>query len=446
MAGVDRYPGAVKAEFVSRCGDSWRELADRLEVPAVDTRRWPPGYEPGLLWQWLTDRRRLGELAGACRQSERPDLAALLASPMPRPMMVPVANRVRIPRPGLHDRVTAALRRGTEPAVAVTAAVRGTGGFGKTTLAEMVCADPAVQRDFPGGIVWVEIGNAPEGRIAMAINQVLRDIAGEAAPGLDPRRAGAQLAEVLGDQPTLMVLDDVWTNGQLTPFLVGAPSCVRLITTRNAISLPRGTRAVPVEQMLPGEARDLLLYNVPPPASAEAADRLLTMTGRWPLLLGLINGVLERLVQQENSTEDALAEVELRLRAAGPLAFDPERPETRQDAIDTTLRAGLDFLSASDRERYEELTVFPADGPIPLAVLHRWWGATGGLDDARVRWLCALLADQSLVLRYQLNPPQIHLHDVVLASLRGLVGEERVRRMRSHWLSLQRPRRSGAED
>ena len=88
-------------------------------------------------------------------------------------------------------------------------------------------------------------------------------------PTGDPRHAAAELAEALGDQPTLLVVDDVWTTGQLAPFLIGAPSCVRLITTRNALSLPRGTRAVPVEAMLPGEARDLLLHNVPAPTSPE---------------------------------------------------------------------------------------------------------------------------------------------------------------------------------
>lgn len=447
MGGVDRYPGPVKAEFVRYCGDSWRDLADYLGVPPADRYRWPAGFEPGELWDWLVTRRRIGELRGACVAGERPDLAGSLDRgrlDLPRPMMVPAANRIRIPRPGLHEQVIAAFRRGVEPAVAVTAAVRGTGGFGKTTLAEMVCTDPEVQLAFPGGIVWVEVGDVPEGRIPMKIKTVLRDVAGDSAPELDVRRAGAQLAEVLGDRPTLMVVDDVWTSGQLSPFLTGAPSCVRLVTTRNAISLPRGTRAVPVEAMLPGEARDLLLDGVPPPNSPDSVDRLLAMTGRWPLLLGLINGVLVRLVQQDNAIDDALADVEIRLRAAGPLGFDPDRVQTRQDAVDTTLRASLDFLRPQDRARYEELAVFQADAPIPLSVLIRWWGHTGGLDEAQARRLCELLADRSLVLRYQLNPPQIHLHDVVLDSLRGLIGPDRVDRMRREWLAMRRPRPPGA--
>ena len=354
-------------------------------------------------------------------------------------MMVPVANRVRIARPGLHQQVLDAFRSDAGSTVGVTAAVRGTGGFGKTTLAEMVSADPRVRDTFPGGILWIELGNAPEGRIPVKIHELVRELTGSAAVTVDPRRAGGQLAEALGGERTLLVIDDVWTAGQLAPFQIGAPSCVRLVTTRNAASLPRGSRSVPVEEMQPDEARDLLLYDIDPPTSDEVVARLLTMSGRWPLLLGLINGALGRLVEQGNSTDDSLAEVETRLRADGPFSFDADRPEGRRDAVDATLGASLHFLRPDHRERYLELAVFPESEPVPLTVLRRWWGATGGLDDAAVRKLCLLLAEQSLILRYQLNPPQIHLHDVVLQSLRGLLGPQRLDRMRRQWLDRQRP-------
>jgi hypothetical protein len=446
MATVDLYSGRTKIEFIRRAQDSWLELADWFSLRRDEWSRWLPGEEPRGLWEWLADRGRIGELRAACLDVGRPDLSELLASAerpteagSRRPMMVPVVGRVRIPRPGLHQQVIAAFRRGVEPAVAATAAIRGTGGFGKTTLAEMVCADPEVQLAFPGGIVWVEIGNAPEGRIPMKIKEILRELVPGSASELNLRDPGRQLAEALGDQATLLVIDDAWTSGQLRPFLTGAPSCMRLITTRNAGSLPRGTSTVPVEAMLRDEARELLLYNVPAPESEESVDRLLTVTGCWPLLLGLLNGVVDRLVQQGNSADEALAEAELRLRQAGPLDFDPSRPEVRQDAVGTTLRASLDFLPAQERLRFEELAVFPVGGPIPLPLLRRWWGSTAGLDEAKVRRLCALLADQSLVLRYQLNPPQIHLHDVVVEALREMVGTPRLDRMRYQRLALLPP-------
>jgi hypothetical protein len=443
MVGMDRGRGAWKYEFTHRLAGSWHDLADLAGISPAERARWHTGYEAGEIWDWLEARGRLGELPGLCERAGRPDLAALLAGVVtgarPRPMMVPAANRVRIARPGLHQQVLDAFRSDAGSTVGVTAAVRGTGGFGKTTLAEMVSADPRVRDTFPGGILWVEVGNAPEGRIPVKIHELVRELTGSAAVTVDPRRAGGQLAEALGSERTLLVVDDVWTPGQLAPFEVGAPSCVRLVTTRNAASLPRGSRSVPVEQMLPDEARDLLLYDVDRPGSDEVVARLLTMSGRWPLLLGLINGALVRLVEQGNSTDDSLAEVEARLRADGPFGFDADRPDSRRDAVDMTLAASLHFLRPEHRERYLELAIFPDSEPVPLTVLHRWWGETGGLDDAAVRKLCLLLAEQSLILRYQLNPPQIHLHDVVLQSLRGLLGPQRLDRMRRRWLDRQRP-------
>ncbi|HEY1349751.1 MAG TPA: toll/interleukin-1 receptor domain-containing protein [Ktedonobacteraceae bacterium] len=44
---------------------------------------------------------------------------------------------------------------------ALTTALRGAGGFGKTTLALALCHDVEVQAAFPDGILWVELGAHP---------------------------------------------------------------------------------------------------------------------------------------------------------------------------------------------------------------------------------------------------------------------------------------------
>ncbi len=169
MVDVERFSGRGKLAFARRAYASWADIADALDIAAHERPRWPRGAEAAALWDWLADRNRLAELPWACRVAGRHDLDDLWG-----PMMVPVTNRVRIPRPDLHEQVVAAFRRGVEPAVAVTAAVRGTGGFGKTTLAEMVCADPEVQRAFPGGILWAEVGDAPEARMPAKVDELVR--------------------------------------------------------------------------------------------------------------------------------------------------------------------------------------------------------------------------------------------------------------------------------
>jgi hypothetical protein len=67
--------------------------------------------------------------------------------------------------------------------------------------------------------------------------------------------------------------------------------CARLVTTR-ILPLTAGT-AVPVtvDQMTIAQARALLQHGLPPLPPA-VADGLLAETGRWPLLLRLVNKIL----------------------------------------------------------------------------------------------------------------------------------------------------------
>jgi hypothetical protein len=364
-----------------------------------------------------------------------------------RPIMVPFSSKVKIARPGLADSAVEILVRDQRPAVALSAALQGTGGFGKTTLAEMICADPRINRAFPGGILWVTMGDGgSEARLSVKISEIVRVLTEKPLLITDPDKAGRALGDVLGDSRCLLVVDDVWTAGQLTPFLTGAPSCARLLTTRNWDVAATGSARVRVEAMEPDEAKALLLANLPTVPDDQIAP-LLGATGRWPILLALINGTLNMLVNdQGNSIADALAEAELRLRSAGPIAFDPARARSRSDAVQATLEVSLEFLKNTGRpgdyRRYLELAIFPENEPVPMVALERWWGQQGEMEPADARRLCQRLAELSLILRYQVNPAQIQLHDVVLRYLRLHVGDRLLREMRNQWLSL-RPRQSG---
>ncbi len=363
-----------------------------------------------------------------------------------RPMMVPFSNKIKIPRPELADSVVEILASDQQQTVALTAALRGTAGFGKTTLAEMICADPRTNRGFPGGIIWVTIGDGgSEARLPVKISEIVQVLTGESLLVTDPDKAGKALGAILGDKRCLLVVDDVWTVGQLSPFLIGAPSCARLVTSRNWDVTPPGIPWVRVDAMEPDEAKALLLANLPTVPDEQVAP-LLAATDRWPILLALINGTLNMLVNnQGNSTSDALVEAEQRLRLAGPIAFDPIRLQSRSDAVQATLAVSLEFLKRTGRpgdyRRYLELSIFRDNEPIPVGVLEEWWGETGGMAPSDVRRLCQELAVLSLILRYQLNPAQIQLHDVVLGYLRLHVGEQRRQEWHNQWLSLGRRRR-----
>jgi len=96
------------------------------------------------------------------------------AGRMPEPEAPPVLRRAeaRFVGPQLPEHfvprskefealVKAVLEIGSGKSVAITTALAGAGGFGKTTLATAFCYDKRVRKHFSDGILWVTLGQTP---------------------------------------------------------------------------------------------------------------------------------------------------------------------------------------------------------------------------------------------------------------------------------------------
>lgn len=169
-----------------------------------------------------------------------------------RPLPAPVAPGWVVQRPAeLEDVVGKVLGHAGGP-VGITTALRGAGGFGKTTLATMVCADERVRRRFGGHVYQLTVGRDVRAPAAIAgkANDAVELITGT-RPGLtDPTAAGQRLGQALDTRRRLLlVLDDVWEADQLAPFLIGGRKCVRLVTTRVRQALPADAQMVVVDRM-----------------------------------------------------------------------------------------------------------------------------------------------------------------------------------------------------
>ncbi|GAA2623340.1 hypothetical protein GCM10010399_63230 [Dactylosporangium fulvum] len=337
-----------------------------------------------------------------------------------RPWMAPPLERMVL-RPELGAELVTALVGGDPAEVGLTTALRGAGGFGKTRLATWISHRPEIRERFPGGLLWVTIGQEVHGAdLAERINDLAFALVGSRPALVDPDAAGAELGRLLDEHdPVLLVLDDVWDEGQLRPFRFGGSRCTRLVTTRIPDLLPAGTPCVRVDAMSGTQARQLIMDGLAGVPAAEA-DRLADLAGRWPLLLNLVNGALRRRAARGQSPQQAAREIAERLRAEGPAAFDPARPVDRSQAVAATIDASLALLSPADRQRYHDLAVFPEDVDIPLDVLSLLW--PGGHVDA----LCEELAGLGLASDYRLDAPgrRLVLHDVMLAHLRNARGAE----------------------
>ncbi|MGI5518489.1 NB-ARC domain-containing protein [Streptomyces sp. CA-106131] len=335
-------------------------------------------------------------------------------------------------------RVAAALcRRWGRRSVGITATagLHGAGGFGKTTLAEMVWANRKVQRRFKGRIYRITLGLDVRSRAAIAakVGEATRFIAGDTHVFDDLDLASAHLGRLLDARPEmLLILDDVWTPDQLAPFLVGGARCRRLITTRLPELLPAGAHQVRVDEMSVAQARQVLTFDISGALPEEIERGLLKATGRWPLLLRLANRLIHRQVSTGVSPTEAGAAVLEQLRRRGPAGLDPAAsvdlndPRVRQTAVRATVEAGTTLLPPGGYDRFTELGVFTEDETIPVALVIALWGTTAGLSVVQTRELCAVLSGLSLIDLDPAGGGRVHLHDVIRDFLRSGLGDQRL--------------------
>lgn len=350
-------------------------------------------------------------------RGEAPDAHLSGSSPPPRPYRCMAPPRELFVQRREYGQVVDVLcaRGGARHGmtVALTTALHGAGGFGKTALALEICYDERVRERFPDGILWATLGeDIDEVGVLVRILDLIRWWTEKDPPAFETvDAAGARLRTLLSGSRVLLIVDDVWHPVGVSPFLGLASGSAVLITSRDRRILPAGSGSLSVEvdaMEIPAAVR-LLGEDLPEGAPSELED-LAARLGEWPLLLKIVNRQLRDLVQRDRlSVRQALREVREALDAEGLTAFDPEDFEARNQAVARTLGASLRRLSPEDSERFEQLGLFPQDRDVPLSVLERLW-ETGTQATKR---LCARLYDLSLLQRFDRRAGIIRLHDVV---------------------------------
>jgi WD40 repeat protein len=354
-----------------------------------------------------------------------------------QPPQAPQIPSWAVPRPDELEQVIRAVCTDPGGLVGITTGLEGAGGFGKTMLAMMACADERVREYFEGRVYVVTIGRDVRGPAALTSKVVsaIRFITGHTVPYTDPGMAGDELGRLLDQHPgrrTLLVLDDVWDSDQLDPFLRGGRDSVRLVTTRVPAALPDGTTRVRVDQMTQDQARAVLGQDLPP-LPERLANELITVTGRWPLLLSLVNGWMRHQVKTGEGIDTVAADMLALLREEGPAAVDDSHPPPdlddpaqRSRMVRATVQASMERRPADEQQRLAELGIFAEDEPIPILVATRLWKATGGLSRPRSRGLCYELSNLSLLTIDSDGGGSLVLHDVIRDYLRHELGSGRI--------------------
>jgi WD40 repeat protein len=354
----------------------------------------------------------------------------------PPPSREPVPEWV-VGRPAEVGHVVTALTRGRRRSRGTTVVLHGAGGFGKTTLARLVSADPRVRRRFDERVYQVTVGRDAQGSaaIAAAVNTAVGLITGNRPSYPTAREAGQNLSRVMDARPrALLVLDDVWTQEQLAPFLLGGAHWGRLVTTRMPAASFRDCDTLTVSRMTATQARAVLTAGLTE-LDGPVLEQLLQATGRWPLLLRLINRMLSGQADLGADLTAKGQELLGRLQAGGPGSVDsvdsldrgaPDLlgdPEQRSRAVRSTIEASTALLDADEVTRLNELSVFAQDESVPARLAIELWKTTSGVTTSRWDGLCQRLADLGLIT---LKNASITSHDVVRDFLRHQVGDARL--------------------
>ena len=161
--------------------------------------------------------------------------------------------------------------------VALSTALVGAGGYGKTTLAQVLCADPKIRDAFADGIFWMDVGQTPN--ILAGLESLYKELTGLRLPTADEREASTLVARQFANRSALLVIDDVRRREHLVAFLDSAP-CKRLITTRVVEILDEDVDLVRVDEMLPRQAVELLLRGIEE-RPGNSAERFRTSRSAW---------------------------------------------------------------------------------------------------------------------------------------------------------------------
>ncbi len=329
------------------------------------------------------------------------------------PFMAPDLPTGFVKRPHEFDQlIRILLDRDLQNPIAITSAIWGAGGFGKSTLAAALCHDEDVITAFNDGILWITLGKSPN--VIDALVDLYIALTGNRPLSTTIDGIATALSENLGEKDCLIVIDDVWDMSDLRPFLRGGENCARLITTQySEIALNANAKGIEVEEMTPAESEAMLVQGVDKSqVNSDLFESLAKRLGEWPLLLEVANGMLRKRIQRSATPQQAIEWITRVLINRGVLGIERDDNDTRKQGIAGTLAASIEMLEDGEQQHYVELAVFPEDTDIPLTTLSALWN----LDNFQTEELAERLADRCL-LHWNPQYGTIRVHDVILEYL-----------------------------
>ena len=285
--------------------------------------------------------------------------------------------------------------------VAITA-LQGMGGIGKSVLAAALCHDKLIEAAFPDGVLWVTFGRDSCNLIDQ-LKAAGDRLADSTAYYSTVEQAAQRLRHLLPEKSVLLVLDDVWFGAQIDPFLMDAPRCKFLVTTRNsniALNYAANEHSLGVLTLEQASAmlekwsgrQDLELQT--------AATRL----GCLPLALKIAGAQMRGGVSTADWLNDFPKVSQIRLGRAA---------QSSQENLEVCFELSTNSLPESDSFRFFELGMFQEDIAIPTNVITKLWQY---IDNSLTAFECKDILNnlwRSALIEQDANHQTVTLHDLL---------------------------------
>jgi len=383
-------------------GDSWINGFQAIDAH-LDDKGSPLRYEIRF-WSW--SKAGHWHASGAIYRNAKDGVLSIdIKSARPVPVAPPIdLDWYFVPRTALLEELKTGLL-GKPKIVALV----GLPGAGKSSFAADIAGDEFVQRAFPHGVFWVQIGQ--EGALLLSkLQRLLNDLGYAGAAADDIEECSRRLAEALRSRTALIVVDDAWRNEDVRPFLNPGASKVLLTTRDREITDFAKAWTRRVEPFDETEALALFERRLERELvgdDRENAKRVAKLVGYLPLSLAAACARFE----EEESWGPLLADLEdkvKRVNALRPPGDDkPGAPLSPAAAFELSVGQ----LSPQDADAFSLLSLLAEDVSFSSDVAANLWGPTPEDPEARLRRfrrkeLLLRAAPQGGKSRYQLHDEQ----------------------------------------
>ena len=255
---------------------------------------------------------------------------------------------------------------------AVSIAINGLPGVGKTTLAVALAHDKEIRTHFYDGILWVGLGTTPN--IVAHLNRwrMLLGLPESHPTGENVEQLALSIRNIIGMRRMLLVIDDAWKLEDALIFHIGGPQCAHIITTRTpslATALASDTPLV-LNELNPEQSLDLL-HGLAPQIVEHENQRVrsfVQVVGGLPLALTLAGNFLRLQTtsgqaRRVNAALEQLNQTETRLHLSeprSPAERHPSLPFEQPLSLHTMISLTDQHLSAQARTMLYALSVLPA--------------------------------------------------------------------------------------